>query len=197
MDDHYFRIMGIDPGSRCFGISIIDFDLKTHAVILRHAETFHAERFLNEESPENILGDRGARHAKCRAFLIERLSVFTPQLVSCESAFMKFKFVTAYQSLVEGIVMAREAVWSYKNTLPLILVDPPTAKKAVGAPGKGGDKEAVRKAIQQLINKKILTVEPGIKLADLDEHSVDSIAIGYWLMCKWRTDLKGVIDEKG
>ncbi len=193
MNDQFFRIMGIDPGSRCFGISILDYDLDTGKVYLRHAETFHADRFLTDVSPELVLGDRGARHAKCREFLIERLHYFNPVLVSCESAFMKLKFVSAFQSLVEGIVMAREAVWDFKNTLPLFLVDPPTAKKAVGAPGKGGDKEAVRKAVKKLITEKTLYVDSELDIDELDEHSIDSIAIGYWLFLKWKRELTGII----
>lgn len=193
MTDDCFRIIGIDPGSRCFGISVIDYDFEKKKFILRHAETFHADRVLTETSMELVLGDRGARHSKCRQFLIERLNYFTPQLVSCESAYMKLKFVSAFQSLVEGIVMAREAVWAYKNTLPLFLVDPPTAKKAVGAPGRGGDKESVRKAIKLLIKEKKLLVEDDVVIDDLDEHSIDSIAIGFWLCLKWQMELQGII----
>lgn len=191
MEARYFRIMGIDPGSRCFGISILDYDLEEKTLRLTHAETFHAERFLNEKSPELILGPRGARHLKCREFLVERLSYFLPQLVSCESAYMKLKFVSAFQSLVEGIVMARQALWEYDKTLPLAMIDPPTAKKSVGAPGKGGDKEAVRKAINKLIKeKKIITT---VAIDELDEHSVDSIAIGYWLFQTWLKEIDGLI----
>jgi Holliday junction resolvasome RuvABC endonuclease subunit len=193
MNDTCFRIVGIDPGSRCFGLSVIDYDIETGVIHLTHAETFQAERFLNDNSLELVLGDRGARHLKCREFLVERLGHFQPQLVSCESAFMKLKFVTAFQSLVEGIVMARQAVWEYKNTLPLFLVDPPTAKKAVGAPGKGGDKEAVRTAIKKLIREKKIIVNGNVDIDELDEHSIDSIAIGYWLTLKWITELKGII----
>lgn len=191
MREKTFRIMGIDPGSRCFGISILDYDLETGILTLSHAETFYAERFLNEHSQENILGNRGARHEKCKQFLIERLHYFQPELVSCESAFMKLKFVSAFQSLVEGIVMARQAVWEYNTTLPLFLVDPPTAKKAVGAPGKGGDKEAVRKAINKLIKEK--RIKTTVSIAALDEHSIDSIAMGYWLFLNWQNELKGIL----
>lgn len=193
MSDHCFRVVGVDPGSRTFGLSVLDYDLIEKKIILRHAETFNADRVLNEKSIEQVLGERGARHAKCREFVLERLRYFEPQLVSCESAFMRVRFVTAYRSLVEGIVMVREAVYAYDNTISTHLVDPPTAKKAVGAPGKGGDKESVRIAIKKLIRDKKLFVSEDVDIDSLDEHSIDSIAIGYWLILQWLLEMGGIV----
>lgn len=195
MESKCFRVVGVDPGSRSFGLSVIDYDIETKKVYLRSSETFHADKLLNEESPELVLGDRGARHRKCSEFVLERCRYFRPQLVSCESAYMRFKFVTAFQSLVEGIVAVRLALWDYDPTLSLLLVDPPTAKKAVGAPGKGGDKEDVKRAIVKLIKSGILIVDDNLDFNELDEHSIDSIAITYWLLNKWLKETEGLFSE--
>jgi len=190
--DKVFRVIGVDPGSQCFGLSVIDFDLETFKTSVVHSETFHATPMLDEASPIMNLGARGARHHYCRQFVTQRCRHFKPQLVCCESAFMRLKFVTAFQSLVEGIVNVRQAVADYDDTLELLLVDPPTAKKAVGAPGKGGDKLAILVALRKLQKEQTLIFD-NVDLETLDEHARDSVAIGVWGMKKWLTHIAGII----
>jgi hypothetical protein len=82
--------------------------------------------------------------------------------------------------LVEGVVCIQNAVYTWNEDVRLWLVDPPTAKIAVGAPGRGGGKDAVRDAVMAQTDF-IKDVEVDL----LDEHSVDSIAIGWWGLKNW------------
>lgn len=190
--DKAFRVIGVDPGSQSFGLSVIDFDLVKMEIHIVHSETFHATPLLDTSSTLINLGTRGARHALCRQFVTDRCRFWRPQLVCCESAYMRLRFVTAFQSLVEGIVNVRQAVAEYDDTLEVLLVDPPTAKKAVGAPGKGGDKLAILVALRKLQKEKELFFS-GVDLEALDEHARDSCAIGVWGMRTWLTYMTGVI----
>lgn len=184
-----FRVVGIDPGSSTFGLTVIDYDLETGIPTVIFSETFFAEPLLDEESTLMNLGQRGARHALCKEYVIRQLDEFKPQLVCCESAFLKMRFVNAFQSLVEGIVMVRQALYEHDDTMSLLLVDPPTAKKAVGAPGKGGDKLAILYALRKLKGLKF----SGVELEELDEHSRDSVAICYWGTMKWLNSMQGIL----
>lgn len=186
-----FRVIGVDPGSQCFGLSVVDYNIETKETSIVHSETFFATPMLTEGSPIMNLGTRGARHYYCRKFVQDRLELFRPNLVCCESAYMRLKYVTAFQSLVEGIVNVRQAVAEYDDTLELLLVDPPTAKKAVGAPGKGGDKLAILTALRKL--KKEKTISFQIDIESLDEHARDSCAIGVWGMNQWISYLNGIL----
>lgn len=184
-----FRVVGIDPGSSTFGFTVIDYDLTTGVPTVVFSETFFAEPLLDEESTLMNLGRRGARHSLCKDYVIRQLDEFKPQLVCCESAFLKMRFVNAFQSLVEGIVMVRQALYEHDDTMSLLLVDPPTAKKAVGAPGKGGDKLAILYALRKLKELKFNNVD----LESLDEHSRDSVAICFWGLKKWLKNITGIL----
>ena len=81
---------------------------------------------------------------------------------------------------LEAVYRYQNAVYAWNEDVRLWLVDPPTAKIAVGAPGRGGGKDAVRDAL--LKNKEFATE---VEVDLLDEHSVDSIAIGWWGLKKW------------
>jgi hypothetical protein len=68
-------------------------------------------------------------------------------------------------------------VYAYDPFMPLQIVDPTTVKTNIGMIKiRGTDKEDVRKALKAL---KELEWD-GVDIDDLDEHAVDSVAIGYY-----------------
>ena len=59
--------------------------------------------------------------------------------------------------------------------LPLTLIDPPTVKKAVGAPGNA-DKLVVKNFVKM---SSIINYAGDTPIDLLDEHSIDSIAVNF------------------
>jgi hypothetical protein len=91
-----------------------------------------------------------------------------------ESPYMG-KFPAAYAALVSCINAIRSGCSNYDPTLYLDIIDPATIKKQLGVPGNSGDKSLITKAIE-----KSETIDTSlIDLSILDEHSVDSIAVGH------------------
>ena len=59
------------------------------------------------------------------------------------------------------------------------MVDPPSVKKAVGAPARG-DKDAVKRAIKLIKELEMVNFD------NFDEHSIDATAVGYYELLKLR-----------
>ncbi|MNE02406.1 hypothetical protein D3C80_948800 [compost metagenome] len=97
-------------------------------------------------------------------------------MVICESNY-KGRFADAYATLVECVAVIRNVLYRYDPTMPLLMVDPMSAKKAAGVVGKFKDKMDVTRAL-----KKRTDIVWGVDIDTLDEHSVDAVAIGYHLM---------------
>lgn len=191
MDDTKFRVVGIDPGSQSFGLSVIEYDLIKMTETLVYATTFKPDPILHARHPYMVLGERGARHRLCEDFVVDSLSRFEPHLVVCESAFFRRRMVNAYRSLIEGIVTIRRALLRYDDTMHLLTVEPSVAKKAVGARNADSTdkKEIVRMAIIRLDD-----LIKNVPIDSLDEHAVDSVAIGHWAMTQWLDEMKCIIE---
>lgn len=172
-----FRVIGIDPGTDTLGVSVLDVDLLSARVSLIDAFTLRGS--ANMKSYPMLMDVHGDRYAKVYSHFETIKNIFWffhPHSVICESPYMG-KFATAFEALVECKMMIRRALVEYDATKPLHLIDPPSAKIAVGAPGKGGDKNTVRDAIIRLTN---LDNPNNIEIILLDEHSTDAIAVGYY-----------------
>ncbi|MND25671.1 hypothetical protein D3C87_1317840 [compost metagenome] len=173
----YFRVGSIDPGTDTLGTAVHDVDLFTGEVILRDATTLHGER--NSRRYPGVAEVHGNRWAKLHSHEIEILHwlrYFQPNALICESPFLG-RFPQAFEALVECKTAIRRALYQYDLTMPLETVDPPSAKIAVGAPGKSKKKEEVMRGILKLPNYRN---ESGKQIEFLDEHSTDAIAVGYY-----------------
>jgi hypothetical protein len=84
------------------------------------------------------------------------------------------RFPQAFAALTECLTAIRRAVLRYDDFKPLLLVDPPTAKLAVGVKGKGSVKDDVKQGVLSLRN---LLNPDNIDIQNLDEHSIDAIAV--------------------
>ena len=183
-----YRIISIDPGSDTLGVALLELDLSTYKVTLRNAVTLKAARSL-KHLPFTVetFGERYTRLQSHARDVYQILLQTQPQCVISEAPYMG-RFPQAFETLVECLYMLREVVVKYDPAMCLETIDSPSAKKAVGAPGKkpkgmGKEeyKESVRKGILKL---KRLQVAPGVDLLALDEHAIDAIAVGcYKLRC--------------
>lgn len=168
-------IVGIDPGTEMLGIAVLVFDVSTFEILSVQADTYKGSRLPGSEWAAYIHSDRYKRIASHKANLIEILNHYRPLFVSCESPFYNQKRPSAYGALTEIICAIREAVNVYDVWKPLYLIDPPSVKKAVNAAGNAG-KDAVKASILQI---KELTQVCSKTIEEMDEHSIDAMAVAY------------------
>ena len=178
-------IVGIDPGSETLGICMLDFNVVTMAVVKTTAQTFVGSklgmmsRWIAESHSE-----RFARIEAHKQNLKQLLWINRPLIVACESPFYNSLRPSAYGVLVEVLNALKYACYEYNPDLPFTLIDPPSAKKAVGAKGNA-KKEQMREAVLVLPD---LFFQGPVPLNNLDEHSIDSIAIAYSKLQQFRAE---------
>ncbi len=181
-DGTILRVLGVDPGSRSLGLSLFDYDIEKDEPVLWHTELFQADTLRDSSLDLFNYPPRGRNLRKCGRYLTRILERYQPNIVACEDAYMG-RFPTAFRSLSEGIICIQNAVADWDPFTTMWLVDPPSAKIAVGAPGRGGGKDAVRDAVMR--HRGFIKE---VEVDQLDEHSIDSIAIAYWGLQVWRDE---------
>lgn len=181
-------IVGIDPGTTNLGLSKIVFNVETFEAISIKAFTIEADKLPSDEQLGLLYGDRQRRISALSDHLYFLFQDLEPYAFACESPFYSQRRPNAYGSLVEVLCAIREAVIKHTKRKPLYLTDPPSVKRAVGAAGNA-NKDDVLKAI--LRNEKIISVceDP---ITGYDEHSLDAIAVGYWLLTEFRNGTMNV-----
>lgn len=168
-----FRILAIDPGTDTLGISVFDVDLVNKTITLVNAFTFQASRWIDnmlDNTQWELQDEKYLRLHRHAEHLYGLLLQYRPHLVVHESAFMG-RFPKAYQGLVECLYAIRNAVFRYSPYLPLIGITPMEVKHYIGGIKKGEVFTALSK-LTDIVNLHQY-------LPYLDEHAVDSIAIGY------------------
>lgn len=188
LDQSICRIIGIDPGSTTLGFSVLEYDAKTYDIIRTYAYTFNAGKMqLNIQDIENH-SERYARIYEIMEALYKAFYRIRPNHVVSESPFMAILRPSAFAPLVEVVFAIRSALRKYDPLMSLSLIDPPSAKNAVGAPGNA-KKDVVKVCVEKLLDVLHFDAEEsGCEFAALDEHAVDGIAIAY---SRW----KKLIDE--
>ncbi len=170
------RLLAIDPGSKTMGVSLLEFDFDTRENWVLDSFTIDADRRVGTISyVSDYHGDRATKLLTHHRALKRLLEEWEPDAVVSESPYMG-RFPQAFEALTDTMNVIRSAVREYNMFLHLHKFDPATVKTAVGVSGKSGDKEAIRRALQGLPD---LRFTESVLLSELDEHSVDSIAVGY------------------
>lgn len=171
------RVLAIDPGSYNTGIAQFTWDYANRQVRVNTALTL---KFPDSEPRYNLIRDTAnARIARMHHLddeLNTLLDEFKPHLVIAESNYMG-RFADAFATLVECVAVIRNVIYRYDPSLPLLLVDPPTAKKDAGVTGRKSDKIDVAIAL-----KKRQDIQWNVDIDTLDEHSVDAVAVGLHVM---------------
>ena len=172
----FLRILAIDPGSSCTGIACFIWDFESPTVTLDSAFTLKfSNRSAQYAGIRDIGNDKLGRLQQLEDELEDVVAEFQPHLVICESNYMG-SFADAFATLVECVATIRNVIYRFNPTLPLITVDPITAKKAAGIKGRSNDKTDVTNAL-----KKSTDVIWNVELESLDEHATDAVAIGVYL----------------
>lgn len=180
-----FTLLGIDPGSSNLGISIYKLDFQTLAIKESFAFTISAKDtgFYNRYTSD-VFGDKIARLQAMKNELASVFRTYSPSIIMCESPFFNRFTPNAYAILIEVVNLIQETVWEYNYQIPFFKIDPPTAKRAVGAKGNA-KKEEMTQAIIEIKDRLKLRNNP----LELDEHSIDALAIGHYGYLNYVLDL--------
>lgn len=170
-----FRVMGIDPGTTTLGISVIEWGFVERSFLVQTAFTVKVlDTAPAWQSTAEYHGNRYARLRQLHAQVGMALRDYQPHAVCCEAPF-KGRFVQSFAALTECVSVIRTAVYEHNPHLPMEMVDPNTAKLAAGAQLKrGGDQKQI--VVDALAQRR--DIRWGVDMASLDEHSIDSVAVG-------------------
>lgn len=186
VDDIPTRLVSIDPGTDTLGVSVLEIDFKTGKIDIIEAKTFGAGKLLrlNEKLKEEALlrGDRFSRLKLHEENLHSFLQAFQPTFVASEAPFMGLRRANAYEALLECLVAIRNAAYRYDDSIFVDMVSPTSAKKSVGVSGRGKTKDDVARGVAAAIKdkKRNIKYSSTVPLNNLDEHSIDSIAVGIY-----------------
>ena len=167
-----FIYLSIDPGAN-LGITVNQIDDYGNKNIL-HSTTVDLTKYAELKYGEDIIPLHGLRRAKalaCSDSILSFIRAWNPILVVSESPYMG-KFPAAFSALVECLTAIQNAMYSYDRMMPFIVIDPATIKKAVGSKGNSGNKDIMRTVVSPLLDNHF------IQSYWLDEHGIDSIAVG-------------------
>lgn len=173
------RIIGIDPGTDTLGVSVLEVCLATNRISLAMSATYSGTQMArNYRWISQVHGDKVARLRAHHDNLCNIFHFWNPHEIICEAPYLG-RFPSAFQALVECKQAILSAVMDYDEYLQLQIVDPPTVKKALKVNGKSGDKSLMHNGITDLVNRGVIQNPSGIYIPELDEHSIDSIAVAY------------------
>jgi Holliday junction resolvasome RuvABC endonuclease subunit len=176
IEDNNFKLIALDPGSDTLGFAAFDVDSETFEIKRSIAFTITASKLVNDESwIATRFSYRTARIYKLKELLLNYYAALNPSFVACESPFFNPRRPGAFEPLVEVKAAIRDSVIEHNPWVNLTFIDPSSIKKSVGAPGNA-DKAVMKKAVSLLTD---LNYDGEIKIIDLDEHSIDALAVGY------------------
>lgn len=184
--DDCFKVAGIDPGTDSLGLAFMDVSFKDYSIKKTIASTIIASKLVKDDSwLSQTHNFRTARIYKLRETLLKNFNNLQPAVIVCESPFFNPRMPGAFQPLVEILTGIRDVVIQYDSWKPLFLIDPSTIKKGVGAPGNA-DKILMKKKVIELTD---INFDGDVALTDLDEHSIDAIAVAYCHIQELRRNL--------
>jgi Holliday junction resolvasome RuvABC endonuclease subunit len=175
--NEYVSLVGIDPGTTKLGISRYICKADLSSVVGLESFTIEADRL--PLSPWTIQ-NAGARRARldCAEYAMTKyFQKWKPIAFASEAPFYNMKRPNAFSALLESIGAIQKAMNEYDPKYFLHLIDPPTVKRAVGAPGNA-DKEKMKKTIKE---HPFFGHQTFVNIDALDEHSLDSLAVAHCL----------------
>jgi len=175
------KIFGIDPGTTKLGLSIMTIDLDHRSIVKTTAMTLNGEKLAHNGFLAEHYSHRLSRIEGLNIEISKLLDTYQPFAISSEAPFFNVLRPSAFAPLMETICSLRSTLYNYDPFKPLNMVDPSSVKNAVGAKG-GSNKVTVRAALLELPD---LCYHGTVPIEDLDEHSIDSIAVNYWYFNKY------------
>jgi Holliday junction resolvasome RuvABC endonuclease subunit len=173
--DTTIKIISIDPGTTKLGVCFMTIDMKTRTIVETIAMTVIAKPQKLDKSIIIRYNERMAKIMFLTKTFSNWLYTIRPVTVVSEGPFFNRKFPGAYGPLVELINSLKLATIDYSELVDFNVYEPSLVKKGVGALGNSG-KDGVKLRVLDLND---LNYKGIVKLAELDEHSIDAIAVGY------------------
>lgn len=168
-------VVGIDPGSTNLGFAAIEFDIDTLKITRTQAFTLTGTKLMDEDNWDEFrMGQRYSRIQAIRQHILVEFIKLRPLRIAIESPFYSQKRPSAFGVLMEVMEAVRQSVVEYDSWRDLLVVDPPTVKRAVGGSGNAKKEEMQRRVISMTELNYCGEIEK------LDEHSIDAIAVAYW-----------------
>jgi Holliday junction resolvasome RuvABC endonuclease subunit len=181
--------IAIDPGSN-LGVSIFGIDVSTLEILSIEAFTMKRNGFIAAGNNEiEYHGERHVRLATQRARLTDLYERYNPLIISSESPYFNSRMPTAFESLIQCMAMIRQSIYDYDPLYVLYPIDPSSIKKTVGANGVA-KKDGVKAAVMNLPIIRLL----GVDVINMDEHSIDAIAVNYTVIERMKLNNRRFID---
>jgi len=173
MEDPYFSMLAIDPGTTTIGVSIFTIDatnltIVTIETILIDISIGFKEDILNTNlvSRLNILYNR----------IKEIVTYYKPKIVSLEAGFINRLMPAAYGPLSQSIMAVELAALEVNPYIKLFKFAPKTIKKVTTKIGSANKDDVLFgvNGIPEITN----LINPNL----ISEHEVDSIAVNYTML---------------
>lgn len=176
-------LLGIDPGSSTLGVAILEINSITFSIVATTAYTIEATKLELFNTLDLRLPERERRLRAISKAISLCLEDYKPLTLAIESPFFNSRKPSAYDVLIETIYVLKQTARAYDLNLPIIEVDPPTAKKAIGVRRlKAKERRRLKLTTKDLVREALLPLT-ALKLTSdidsLDEHSLDAIAVAY------------------
>lgn len=170
------RLFAIDPGTNFLGLSVFFIDPVSFAILEIVPQTLVVESIEQDDTdPAQTYGPRFLKMLKIRSAYEAYLEQYLPGTVVCEAPFYNRLRPSAFAPLVETLQTLKLSTYSLLPQTEFLMVEPTVVKKGIGA-HYIADKEAMRQAVLARTDLQALSKQDFSKL---DEHAIDSIAIGY------------------
>lgn len=176
------RILGIDPGTGKLGWNIIEYDLTTKTPMVSRFNTLKGNIIYTKTYP--TLPDNMTRRFTIiegmQRILEELITLYKPDVIAIEDTFFNPTRPQAYQALTLVIAMV-ERVSCYMLGKPIYRYPPQEVKKIVTQ-----QNTLTKHTVQETINSMDIIVKNSKQAStdNLDEHSLDSIAVGLAFIMK-------------
>ena len=176
-------LLGIDPGSSTLGVAILEINSITFSIVATTAYTIEATKLELFNTLDLRLPERERRLRAISKAISLYLEDYKPLTLAIESPFFNSRKPSAYAVLIETMYVLKQTARAYDLNLPIIEVDPPTAKKAIGVRRlKAKERRRLKLTTKDLVREALLPLT-ALKLTSdidsLDEHSLDAIAVAY------------------
>lgn len=172
--------LSIDPGTTMLGTTINAITMDNQWVVL-HSCTTNIGLVVRHSFPTELIeihGERFFKNMTCGNVVNKMATDWLVNSVVSESPYMG-RFALAFAALTECMHSIRNALYQVDPNRLLHTIDPSSIKKCVGVSGKSGDKNLMRNAVSTLAGSMV-------NIDYLDEHAIDSIAVGYaWYRTVW------------
>lgn len=167
-----FTLVSIDPGLNNTGVTVLSVNLIAREIVSLVSFTIRTDNQISDLYPHDYMNDRSKKFMVLSPSLEKAFHFYRPDCIVYETPFFFGAKPMAFGALSEVVSIIKLAAINYNSQVPVYGIEPTLIKKIVKSKDYK-DKEGTRTALQ------VLGFEKYIDFTGLDEHSIDSISVGY------------------